>query len=185
MDQNTRQRILATAKEMAQEHGISGVSFREVAARIGIKSASVHYHFPAKNDLMLALVRMQREETAAALDTIGSGGDFHSRMRAFIALFRHHLEHGNRFCLCGMMGAEMAGLPDAAREELASFFDMCAQWVAAQIVAFGPAAGIDPGALGRLFVASVEGAMLVSRVKGHVASFDEAVNAQLYLLTCD
>lgn len=185
MDNGTRDRILVCAREMAQSHGISGISFREVAARIGIKSASVHYHFPTKDDLILALVRAQHEETAAALDAIARTGDFHSRMRAFAGLFRQHLEHGNRFCLCGMMGAEVEALPDAARIELAEFFEMCARWVTAQVTAFGPAAGVNPRALGHMVVAGIEGAMLLSRVRGHAAAFDEAVNALLYLLSAD
>ncbi len=185
MDHSTRDRILASAKEMAQQHGLAGLSFRDLAAQVGIKSASVHYHFPAKDDLVLALVRGQRAETAAALDAIAQRGDFHSRMGAFVALFRKHLDNGNRFCLCGMMGAEVAELPEAARDELAGFFTMCGRWVAAQITAFGPSAGVDPQALGNMVVAGIEGAMLLARVRGHTAAFDEAVNALLYLLTND
>lgn len=189
MAQSTQERILACAREMAQQHGITGVSFRDVAARVGIRSASVHHHFPSKNDLILALVRAQRAETEAALGGIAGSGSFRHRLHSFVALFRAHLVTGNRFCLCGMMGAEVAGLPEEARLELAAFFDRCGDWLAQAIAAEGASLRWSPGAtpatVARLFVASLEGAMLIARVHRDVARFDDAIGVLLGALAPD
>lgn len=189
MAQSTHERILTRAKEIAQVHGIAGVSFRDIAAHIGIKSASVHHHFPSKSDLTLALVRMQRAETEAALARIAIEAGFAERMRSFVNLFRTHLVTGNRFCLCGMMGAEVAGLPDQARRELADFFDACGAWLEAQIAAEGArlrwSPNAEPAQVARLFVASLEGAMLIARVHEDVAHFDAAIGVLLDGLSQD
>ncbi|WP_157628311.1 helix-turn-helix domain-containing protein, partial [Ensifer sp. BR816] len=43
------------AEERIRRAGYSGFSFREIAADVGVKSASVHYHFPTKERLAAAV----------------------------------------------------------------------------------------------------------------------------------
>lgn len=49
--------LMAAAKATVQARGYNALSFRELAKEVGIKSASVHYHFPTKGDLGAALAR--------------------------------------------------------------------------------------------------------------------------------
>lgn len=39
---------MASGRKMMQTRGYNGLSFRELAKEVGIKSASIHYHFPTK-----------------------------------------------------------------------------------------------------------------------------------------
>ena len=41
-------KILLVACSVIMERGYNGFSFRDVAAEVGIKSATIHYHFPTK-----------------------------------------------------------------------------------------------------------------------------------------
>ena len=43
-----KQELLAVAQNKVREGGYNNFSFRELAKEVGIKSASVHYHFPTK-----------------------------------------------------------------------------------------------------------------------------------------
>jgi AcrR family transcriptional regulator len=45
-----------------------GFSFGEIAADVGIKGSSVHYHFPTKDDLAAAVVRRWAEYTSKHVD---------------------------------------------------------------------------------------------------------------------
>ena len=47
--------ILDAAERRMQIGGFGGFSFREIAADVGIKSSSVHYHFPTKENLAAAV----------------------------------------------------------------------------------------------------------------------------------
>ena len=49
--------ILEVAERHMRAGGFDAVSFRDIAAEVGIKSASVHYHFPQKADLGAAVVQ--------------------------------------------------------------------------------------------------------------------------------
>src|SRR4051812_42752897 len=67
---DTKEQIMTVARLTVQAHGYSGLSFRELAKEIGIKSASVHHHFPTKADLGAAVARRYWQDTAARLDAM-------------------------------------------------------------------------------------------------------------------
>src|SRR5690348_18498506 len=56
--------IMDAAEQRMQLGGFGGFSFREIAADVGIKSSSVHYHFPTKEDLAAAVIRRWAEATS-------------------------------------------------------------------------------------------------------------------------
>ncbi len=44
----TKEKIMNAARLTVQDRGYAGLSFRELAKEVGIKSASIHYYFPTK-----------------------------------------------------------------------------------------------------------------------------------------
>ncbi len=63
--QNTRQQALEVTEQLLHQHGYLGVSLEAVAQRIGIRKASLYYHFPGgKEELMLEIAHriLKREE---------------------------------------------------------------------------------------------------------------------------
>lgn len=72
MKVDRRGQVLDTAFEIVQEHGLEGLHARTVAARIGINHAAVHYYFPKREDLILAMCerlgRRLADDRAAALE---------------------------------------------------------------------------------------------------------------------
>ena len=65
---NTREQILHHATHLLMSRGYNGFSYRDISTELGVKNAAIHYHFPAKADLALALVheyhQILREQTA-------------------------------------------------------------------------------------------------------------------------
>jgi AcrR family transcriptional regulator len=55
---NTRERILASARELFARNGISNTSIRAVAAAAGVDSALVHHYFGTKEKLFAAAVHI-------------------------------------------------------------------------------------------------------------------------------
>lgn len=51
-----REQILDSAVELFIERGFSATTTRAIAERVGIKQASLYYHFPAKDDIFAALL---------------------------------------------------------------------------------------------------------------------------------
>ena len=52
-----RQRILDATAELVLEHGVAGVAQRQIAARVGIRAASLYHHFSSKNEIVEAVFR--------------------------------------------------------------------------------------------------------------------------------
>src|SRR5713226_3326095 len=91
--------ILNAAELRMQQGGFAGFSFREIAADVGIKSSSVHYHFPTKEDLAAAVIRRWAEETSKFIDAeLEKDPD---PVRAWTNAFRGTALSEGRMCPCG------------------------------------------------------------------------------------
>ena len=172
---DTRATILDAARLTAQAHGYAGLSFRELGKQVGIKSASIHYHFPTKGDLAAALARDYARTAEANLAAISAATpDAAGRLTRYAALFRKALENGNRMCLCGIFAAEYDELPDIVRAEVVAFADLNIAWLAA---VFAEAGSADPQARAEAVYAAIGGAQLAARSRGDITQFDRIVAA--------
>lgn len=128
---STTDRLLDAAEYRMRRGGYNAVSFRDLASDTDIKSSSVHYHYPRKEDLGIALVERYSERFFIALEMeaakAGSPEDF---LKAFRAVYRMALNNDDAICLCGLLGAETAGLPDVLKAKIQSFFNGNIDWIA-------------------------------------------------------
>jgi TetR/AcrR family transcriptional repressor of nem operon len=174
---DTREAILDAGRLAVQAHGYNALSFRELAKEVGIKSASVHYHFPTKGDLAAALASRYAEEAEAFLLELSASGRSHDAVvTAYAGAFRAALANDNRMCLCGIMTAEYDDLPAQARTEVDRFARINTEWLAALLAARRP--GEPKKALQRRAVAifaAVEGAQLIARGRKDIAAFDQII----------
>jgi TetR/AcrR family tetracycline transcriptional repressor len=69
-----RATIVRTALRLLNEVGINGLSTRRIAAELGIKSASLYWHFKDKNELLAEMSGTMFEECLPAPNV--SGADF-------------------------------------------------------------------------------------------------------------
>jgi TetR/AcrR family transcriptional repressor of nem operon len=164
----TAERILDVAQRLAQSRGYNAFSYADLAEALGIRKASIHYHFPSKADLAHALVTRYRKEAAARLAQIDTETtDPVLKLRRYVALDQEMMADGNRVCLCGMFASDVLSLPDPVRAEVNDFFRDNERWLA-DVLREGQrqgsvriAASADEEA--QLFVAGLQGAMLIAR----------------------
>src|SRR6185503_12431598 len=102
------QAILDVAEELAQTRGYNGFSYADIAAKLGVTKASLHYHFPSKAELGRALIARYHTAFSAALEAI----DQHAlkpgeKLRQYVGLYDAVMRN-DRMCLCGMLAAEYA-----------------------------------------------------------------------------
>lgn len=93
---NTRESILEIGVELISGRGYNGFSYQHIADRLNVKKAAIHYHFPAKEDLALAVVEHQREKIYAALRFVDddTAVDVFERLLALYANY----DVANGFC---------------------------------------------------------------------------------------
>ncbi|MBE9607704.1 TetR/AcrR family transcriptional regulator [Acetobacteraceae bacterium H6797] len=173
MSANAKEAILAAARSMAQAHGYGGLNFRDLAASVGIKSASLYYHFPSKADLGAAVARRYWEDTAAQLDAMAAETpDPLACLRRYPEVFRKALASGNRMCLCSFMAAEYDDLPEPVKQEVRTFADVNIAWLARLLGAAGVVAESEAEGRARAIYAAVAGAQLIARSRADLALYD-------------
>lgn len=154
--------ILDAAELRMREQGYNAVSFRDIASDVGIKSASLHYHFPKKADLGLALVRRYAENFQALLaEKTRDNVDPNNSINVFIDLHRRALKDQGLLCLCAVFGAEAKGLPANVTQGVRVFFESNIDWLAG---AYEKAGLVNPRSRAKAGVAALEGALMVALV---------------------
>lgn len=176
---DTKEAVLAAARSRAQAHGYTGLNFRDLAEEVGIKGASIHYHFPSKAALGAAVAKRYREDSAAGLETMWSASrDPADMLERYPGIFRKALENGNRMCMCGQMAAEYDDLPDEVKVEVKGFADDHMAFLAKVLTAAKPKANSDAiKQRARAIYASVTGAQLLARSRADLKAYDETIEA--------
>ena len=171
---DTQQKLLDAAESRFRSNGYHGVSFRELADALEIKSSSVHYYYRRKEDLGLAVVERyatrlfnKLEEKCAAVSGI------HDRLAAFCDLYREALVEDDKICLCGMLGAEEGSLPAEVGDAVAAFLRQNIAWVADTL-----SGSLEPQkarARAEHMVAALQGAMILAKNLDGIALFDRVI----------
>ncbi len=157
-------KLLDRAEIHIQKAGYNGFSFRDLAAEIGIKSASVHHHFPTKAGMAVAVARRYTDRFLAAVEQSREADP----VSTYRAAFRNALARDNRICLCGVLGAEAGGLPPAVADEARAFFRRCVDDLSERI------GGKEANARSLHVLSTLEGAMILARIFDDVGVFDRA-----------
>ncbi|WP_397453338.1 TetR/AcrR family transcriptional regulator [Pseudomonas sp. NA-150] len=176
---DTKQIIMQIARKTVQAQGYNALSFRELAKEVGIKSASIHYHFPTKSDLAVALARAYTQEATDYLQSaFEASQDPATLMANFASCFRSALENDNRMCLCGIMAAEHHDLPVNVRDAVNEFTQTSIQWIAQVLALRTPDAAPEllKRRAGSIF-AAIQGAQLVARGSNDISMFDDTLEA--------
>lgn len=168
----TEDRILDVAENAARSGGYNGFSFRDIASEIGIKSASIHYHFPAKGDLGKALAERYADRFFDALPDARTA-PLKKSLNAYVGAFRASSRNDGKMCLCGMMAAEIDALPAPVAQATRDFFKRNLDWLEDAL------AQVEPDADARLskalaLLAGLEGALIARRGLGVPSGFDVA-----------
>lgn len=167
------------AELTARSRGFDGFSYADMAAAVGIRKASVHYHFPTKANLSEALVERYQAglqhrlaEIDAAHPTAGA------RLEALIALYRAALHDGQTVCLCIAFSISRESLSETVIAGVGAIRAMLIRWIAATFELGrrdGSISAVNRSAQeAHATLAMLEGAHLAARAEEAPAVFDAA-----------
>jgi TetR/AcrR family transcriptional repressor of nem operon len=169
-DESTSTRILDTAEALLQVRGYNGFSYADVSTELGITKAALHYHFPGKADLGLALITRYADRFSESLASIDrADAPPKDRLAEYARLYDQVLRQ-SKMCLCGMLAAEYQTLPAPMRAAVAGFFDANESWLEKVLEDGRQDASLrftgTARETARTIIACLEGAMLVARPSG-------------------
>ena len=167
MPSETPTQLLDVAQALVQSRGYNAFSYKDLAEEVGIRTASIHYHFETKADLGLALMERYTDVLKGELQRIDrSGRSQKPKLKAFIALYQGTEVEGN-ICVCGSLAADIHTLPKEVANAVREYLRISETWVANTLEAgvrsgeFALAGRVRDAAV--TLVSGLQGALIVSR----------------------
>jgi|GEM_PF-118048 Transcriptional regulator len=165
---STREQLLAQAQKLIRSRGYHGFSYRDLAAVVGVKTSSIHYYFPCKDDLVNCALKDYSDHARASLQAIDPKLPARERLQRYAELMESHACQGDQLCMGTMLAADMLALPEEARAELQKFFRVHEEWIAG-VLADGKRDGTlrfagTPEDTARTVFATLQGCLLVARL---------------------
>ena len=163
---DTRSRLLDQAQALIQDRGFNAFSFKDLAKAVGIRTASVHYHFETKLHLGLALMERYLAGFERKLVELSSARTARARLHGLVEAY-HAIEASGLACLCGSLATDVQTLPPEMRPLIDAYLERSEVWIAEQISLgrttgeFAPRA--DATDLATLLVSALQGALFLGR----------------------
>ena len=184
---DTRTQILDAAQDMLQRQSISGVSFQELANRIGIKKGSMYYHFQSKDALSIAILERATSDMKEAFKR-GESKPAEQQLAYFLGIFRRFMGNSEKICPGGAFAGEWDKLNEPVQLAASTLINVQTQGVK-KIIECGIKSGEfnDHGQssteLALWTISTIQGALLISRMGGNPASFESSIKVHMqYLL---
>lgn len=114
---NKRQEILDTTIELIQKSGFDSFSYQDLSVAVGITKASIHYYFPSKEDLGLAVLNMIGQRAAMLMSMINKKDNAIEKLKLY---FNAVLSSNGSDMICPVssLQAEYNVIPESMKQEL-------------------------------------------------------------------
>ncbi len=178
---DTRKKILDLAEVLMLSRGFNAFSYQHISGELGVRNAAIHYHFPKKTDLGVALIERYRRRFARYVAAQAELSPPLQLERYFTLADTYYDKQ--QICPSGILSAELHTLPPEMRQCTASFVEEMRAW-AIEIVRRGQASGAmryvgTPEGMGTIVFAAMQGSLQLARLDG--SALDE-VKQQIRLL---
>jgi TetR/AcrR family transcriptional repressor of nem operon len=163
---DTKSALLSEAEALIRTVGFAAFSYADLSERVGIRKASIHHHFPTKEDLGTALIDAYLERFIAELEALAARSVSPKRkLLVYGDLFATSLQDG-QMPLCGALAADAAYLPVSMQQRVKKFFELHLTWlekiVIAAIAAEEIEGGQSPKTCALLLLSTLQGASIVA-----------------------
>lgn len=168
---DTRERILDLAEQLLAAKGYNGFSYQDISAPLGIRNAAVHYHFPTKADLGVAIVQRYRDLLREATgEFMTSGGSAVEQLEGYLRFFARECREHQTLCPVGTISADYFNIPEQMRQAGQRLKNETLAWLV-RVFELGRAQDElrfqgDPEANALSLMATVQGARQLVRLMG-------------------
>ena len=178
VDKNdTKNKIQDATERLIIQGGYSAFSFRDIAEEVGIKSASVHYHYPTKGDLASAVMTRYINEFSVQLPNPNDERlDPNAMLEGFINGFKAKIVDHQNMSLCTMLTADKHILPDEVSAALATFYNVKIEWLTLLFMRLASLPEAQAKTQTIQFLATLHGASVLVQATGNAEFFESAVS---------
>jgi len=127
---DTKTEILDRAAELLQTRGYNGFSYRDISSPMGVKNAAIHYHYPSKGDLAMALVdRYTDILRGATREFMAHGGSAKKQLDNLFRFTLSECQRGRLVCPIGAFSVDFENLPQTVKAAASRFHEATMKWL--------------------------------------------------------
>ena len=169
--ENSKRTILNLAESLLQDKGFNGFSYANIASELGVKNAAIHYHFPSKEDLGVAVIKRYRERFKLWINNARVKDlSPEAKLDWFLRIYSDMRADNGKVCLVGSLEAEFNSIPKGLQEEVQALHQELIVWLESTLVE-GLAAGVfdfkgNPADKAASVMSTLQGALQMARALG-------------------
>ena len=169
--ENSKRTILNLAEALLQDKGFNGFSYAHIASELGVKNAAIHYHFPTKEDLSIAVIQRYRERFKLWVNNARIKDlAFEQKLDWFFSIYTDMRADQGKVCLVGSLEAEFNSIPAGLQTEVGALHKVLLKWLETTL-SEGREAGVfqftgEPANKAALILSSIQGALQMARALG-------------------
>ena len=122
-----REEIIELADKLIRQNGYNAFSFHEISYKVGIKTASVHYHFPKKSDLGVAVIERHIINLKEWIKNLTEKNP-EEKLERFFSIYSNIIKE-NKVCLVGALLINYNILDGQVQKKLKEFSGLMLNWV--------------------------------------------------------
>lgn len=179
---DTKTKALDLGREYLQTMGFNGFSFQTIADALGIKKASLHYHFASKEELGIALLQEYVDGHALwakKVQDLPSKVKLEKMVKGFNSLTSKNF----MICPIGSFTSDFQSTPVKLKKKIKQFHVFVRSWLV-ETIEQGKKEGtirasLDSETSADLFLATLQGGVQVARIRGEQESLKRMLNLML------
>ncbi len=114
-DDSLRQKLLNTARALAEEEGIDKLNIRSIAKKAGVASGTVYNYFSGKDEILLILTKEYWKQTLLEMDAAITAQSFCEALLEMILYLKERIRRS-----AGTWMNHLGGVRPAGQESMAS-----------------------------------------------------------------
>ncbi|MDY0779834.1 TetR/AcrR family transcriptional regulator [Tenacibaculum sp. IB213877] len=122
----TKERIIQIADKLLLERGYNAFSFKNISIELGIKTSSIHYHFPTKTDLGIAIIH--KHDIALTNTILKLKHEAPVIKLEKLIIYYKKLALANKVCIVGALTSSVNTLDKQLQKEVLSFANKVIDW---------------------------------------------------------
>ncbi len=157
-----KEQILEIATELVQSRGYSAFSYQDLSNRLGITKASIHHHFPSKEELGRAIAERYSKEVCEILARAKKKSDDPwVQLEGYLKMVLGILKSQDRICAAGSVQSEINVVPEMMSKPMCELVCDVIDWISDVIEA-----GRDLGVMDYPGNANDQAALIFSAAQG-------------------
>ena len=181
---STREAIIQQADYLIRDKGYNAFSYADLSKAIGIKNASIHYHFPSKSDLGIAVVQKHLQGLAELRQEKKDLSPL-EQLEAFFSIYTQ-AKSNQKICLVGALATDFHTIEENVQAYLKTLAGQILSWVT-EILLLGQQQGlfyfqIEPRTKAMLIISNMLAIVQLIRLT-QIEDFERVKAAIIFELT--